>query len=129
MNIIDPTTNQQYTLNSVYGRKILKQYIKHYQKGGHFIEVSDVMLSNTQSFGPDSCAANAFHWMGYGVFTKLFNALKIAGQKSTLKNRDDALLSSSSLQFLVHLIEEAIRKTDKQISNFLLNTRFEELRK
>ena len=79
MNIIDPIDGQNYSLTSVQGKHILKQYIKFYQKGGHFVEVSQQMLCNTESFGPDCCVANAFNWMGYGIFKNIFQFFLFRG--------------------------------------------------
>ena len=68
MDIINPLDGQRYSLNSVKGKNTLKQYIKLYQTGGHYVQVSENMLCNSNSFGSKCCAANAFNWMGYGIF-------------------------------------------------------------
>ena len=120
MKIIDPTDNQVYNLNSYKGKYILKQYIKFYQSGGHFVQVSQDMLQNVESFGEDSCAVNAFNWMGYGVIGKIFHILKVAGQSSEVRNNREQYgdyLTTENLKFFVNLIENAYRIIDKKIQN------------
>ena len=119
MKIVDPEDNKVYNLNSYKGKHILKQYIKFYQSGGHFVEVSERMLSNANTFGNDSCAANAFNWMGYSIFKNIFLSLKLAGQSITTKQThyETDVLTSSGLLYCVKLIEDAIRDIDKEIEN------------
>ena len=121
MKIIGPTDNQVYNVNSSKGKNILKQYIKFYQSGGHFVEVNKEMLTNMNTFGRQSCAANAFNWMGYSVFQYIFLALKAAGQSITLKKPATKythnVLNMFSILKAVSMIEDAIRQVDESIIN------------
>ena len=67
-------------------------------------------MNKSESFGPDCCVANAFNWMGYGIFTNIFLSLKIAGQRDTLhKNqRGESTIWSNALALTLHLIEQTL---------------------
>ena len=119
MNIIDPENKQLYSLKSVQGKHTLKQYIKFYQKGGHFVEVSKEMLKNCESFGTQTCAANAFNWIGHGIYSEMLEKLILIGRQSELNipNADTHLITDYKIMMFVNLIEDLIRKVDKKITN------------
>ena len=71
--IIDPYTFKKHSIFSKDGKSLLKKYIKSYQNGGHFVKVNRAMLECAESFGTDSCAANAFNWIGHGIFANVIN--------------------------------------------------------
>ena len=65
-NIYDPITGNQYSIFSVEGKRVLKQYIKQFQTGGMVIKLNKDMFSpkNANDFGHDTCVINTLNWIG-----------------------------------------------------------------
>ena len=107
--IINPYTLEKHSIFSKDGKYLLKKYVHSYQNGGHFVKVNKAMLECAESFGNSSCAANAFNWIGHGIFANVINSLKLTGRQLELniepKFKD--LATKEVLIFIVQLIKRA----------------------